>query len=81
MEVPLGNCSDEKLAEMAPFYHSRFDQAYIEDSNILNRAQCVDVDGLYLESADLFSNFASVRIQFEHCIETNSTECQGMDDL
>ena len=68
IEAPIGNCSEAKKAEMAEFYNSRFPSNYVESINVIDTAQCIDTSGLFLESVGLYSNFAQVRIEFEHCI-------------
>lgn len=57
---------------MHDFYAARFSEEMVVDRNVVELAQCIDLDQVYLESADMFSNFASVRIEFEHCITRNN---------
>ena len=74
IEAPIGNCSDTKKAQMAEFYNSRFPADYVESINLIDNAQCIDTSGLYLESVGLYSNFAQVRIEFEHCVVTAANQ-------
>ena len=43
IELPQGNCSEAKKAELAEFYGARFGEELINSINLVELAQCIDL--------------------------------------
>ena len=71
IELPQSNCSEAKKAELAEFYSARFGEETVRTLGLVELAQCIDLSEVYLESSGVFSNYAGVLIEYEHCITRN----------
>ena len=71
IELPQNNCSEAKKAELTDFYNPRFTEEVVNHLQVVELAQCIDLSQAYLESSGVFSNFAGVLIEYEHCITRN----------
>ena len=70
-------CNQDWLDRMIGYQASRFDSSIIYD--VSEGAICFDHSDLYLKHTQGSSEYARLRIEFEHCIEADASRETCMD--